>query len=302
MRLIILSGLSGSGKSVALHMLEDLGFYCIDNLPPALLKHFVAHTVRGSDPVFQRIAVGIDARSTDAEIAMVPALAGELRRSGIDCETLFLVASDGELLRRFGQTRRAHPLSRGGVSLREAIAAERTLLDPVVQAADLVIDTSQMGVHELRELIHQRVESRRHERLSLLFESFGFKHGIPGDADFVFDARSLPNPYWDTALRPLTGRDEPVQRFLASQPAVRCFIDDVARFLEGRIPEHRSSNRRYLTAAVGCTGGQHRSVYIVERLAERFAGQMPEVRVRHSGLPGDGSGVWPALRISTPGD
>lgn len=302
MRLIILSGLSGSGKSVALHMLEDLGFYCIDNLPPALLKPFIAHTVRGSDPVFQRTAVGIDARSTDVEIAMVPALVDELRRSGIDCETLFLVASDEELLRRFGETRRAHPLSRGGVGLREAIAAERTLLEPVVHAADLVIDTSQMGVHELRELIHQRVESRRHERLSLLFESFGFKHGIPGDADFVFDARSLPNPYWDTALRPFTGRDEPVQRFLASQPAVQRFIDDVARFLEGRIPEHRASNRRYLTAAVGCTGGQHRSVYIVERLAERFAGQMPEVRVRHSGLPTHSSGLWPALRISTSGD
>jgi UPF0042 nucleotide-binding protein len=165
-----------------------------------------------------------------------------------------------------------------------------------------VIDTSQMGVHELRELIHQRVEKRRRERLSLLFESFGFKHGIPGDADFVFDARSLPNPYWDTALRPFTGQDEPVQRFLAGQPAVQHFIDDVARFIEGRIPEHRASNRRYLTAAVGCTGGQHRSVYIVERLAERFSGQMPEVRVRHSGLPSSSTGVWPALKISAPGD
>jgi UPF0042 nucleotide-binding protein len=302
MRLIILSGLSGSGKSVALHMLEDLGFYCIDNLPPALLKAFISHTVRGSDPAFQRTAVGIDARSTDVEIATVPALVDELRRSGIDCETLFLVASDEELLRRFGETRRAHPLSRSGESLREAIAAERTLLEPVLHAADLVIDTSQMGVHDLRELIHQRVENRRRERLSLLFESFGFKHGIPGDADFVFDARSLPNPYWDTALRPLTGQDEPVQRFLASQPAVQHFIDDVARFLEGRIPEHRASNRRYLTAAVGCTGGQHRSVYIVERLAERFTGQMPEVRVRHSGLPSSNTGVWPALKISAPAD
>jgi UPF0042 nucleotide-binding protein len=286
MRLIILSGLSGSGKSVALHMLEDLGFYCIDNLPPGLLKAFVSHTVRSSDPAFQRTAVGIDARSTDVDIATVPALVDELRRSGIDCETLFLVANDAELLRRFGETRRAHPLSRSGEGLREAIAAERTLLEPVLHAADLVIDTSQMGVHELRELIHQRVEKRRRERLSLLFESFGFKHGIPGDADFVFDARSLPNPYWDAALRPLTGRDEPVRRFLAGQPGVQQFIDDVARFLDARIPEHRASNRRYLTAAIGCTGGQHRSVYIAEQLAARFASQLPEVRVRHSALPG----------------
>ena len=161
MRLIILSGLSGSGKSVALHMLEDLGFYCIDNLPPGLLKAFVSHTVRSSDPGFQRTAVGIDARSTDVDIATVPALVDELRRSGIDCETRFLVASDAELLRRFGETRRAHPLSRSGEGLREAIAAERTLLEPVLHAADLVIDTSQMGVHELREMIHQRVEKRR---------------------------------------------------------------------------------------------------------------------------------------------
>ena len=289
MRLIILSGLSGSGKSVALHMLEDLGFYCIDNLPPGLLKAFVSHTVRSKDPAFQRTAVGIDARSTDVDIATVPALVDELRRSGIDCETLFLVAGDAELLRRFGETRRAHPLSRSGESLREAIAAERALLEPVLHAADLVIDTSQMGVHELRELVHQRVEQRRRERLSLLFESFGFKHGIPGDADFVFDARSLPNPYWDAVLRPLSGRDEPVQRFLGNQPGVQRFIDDVAQFLEARIPEHRNSNRRYLTAAIGCTGGQHRSVYIAERLAERFAARMPEVRVRHAALPNGGS-------------
>ena len=284
MRLIILSGLSGSGKSVALHMLEDLGFYCIDNLPPALLKPFVSHTVRGSEPAFQRTAVGIDARSTDVEISTLPALVEELRRSGIDCETLFLVASDEELLRRFAETRRAHPLSRGGESLREAIAAERNLLEPVLHAADLVIDTSQMGVHELRELIHQRVENRRRGRLSLLFESFGFKHGIPGDADFVFDARSLPNPYWDTALRPLTGQDEPVQRFLAGQPSVQRFIDDVAAFLAHRIPEHSAGNRRYLTAAVGCTGGQHRSVYLVERLAAHFAARYPGVVARHDSL------------------
>jgi UPF0042 nucleotide-binding protein len=293
MRLVILSGLSGSGKSVALHMLEDLGFYCIDNLPPALLKAFVSHTVRSTEPAYQRTAVGIDARSTDVEIATVPALADELRRSGIDCQILFLIANDEELLRRYGETRRAHPLSRRGESLREAIEAERVLLDPVVRAADLVIDTSRMSVHELRELIHQRIESRRRERLSLLFQSFGFKRGIPGDADFVFDARSLPNPYWDITLRPLTGRDDPVRRFLGDQPAVQRYIDDVTGFIEARIPEHRAANRQYLTVAIGCTGGQHRSVYIVERLAERFTSQGLEVRVRHAALQG-GAFVAPA--------
>lgn len=286
MRLVILSGLSGSGKSVALHMLEDLGFYCIDNLPPALLKAFVSHTVRSIEPAYQRTAVGIDARSTDVEIATVPALADELRRSGIDCQILFLIANDEELLRRYGETRRAHPLSRRGESLREAIEAERGLLDPVVRAADMVIDTSRLSVHELRELIHQHVESRRRDRLSLLFQSFGFKRGIPGDAEFVFDARSLPNPYWDIALRPLTGRDDPVRRFLGDQPAVQHFIDDVAGFITARIPEHRAANRQYLSVAIGCTGGQHRSVYIVERLAERFAPQGLEVRVRHAALRG----------------
>ncbi len=288
MRLIFLSGLSGSGKSVALHMLEDLDFYCIDNIPAALLRAFISHTVRSASPVYQRTAVGIDARNPDDEIATVPMLLAELRRSGIDCELLFLVAGDEELLRRFAETRRKHPLSRQGESLHEAIAIERALLDPLINAADLVVDTSRMGVHELRELIHRRVGERRRDQMSLLCESFGFKHGIPGDADFVFDARSLPNPYWEQSLRPLTGRDPAVVHFLEAQPAVGRFIEDVATFIEARIPEHQAANRRYLTIAVGCTGGQHRSVYVVERLAARLANQWPKVSVRHAALPGAG--------------
>ena len=200
MRLIFLSGLSGSGKSVALHMLEDLDFYCIDNIPAALLKPFISHTVRSSSSVYQRTAIGIDARNPGAEIATVPMLLDELKRSGIQCELVFLVASDEELLRRFAETRRKHPLSRQGENLHEAIAIERGLLEPLVNAADLVVDTSRMGVHELRELINRRVGKRPRDRMSVLFESFGFKHGIPGDADFVFDARSLPNPYWEPTL------------------------------------------------------------------------------------------------------
>jgi UPF0042 nucleotide-binding protein len=284
MQIIILSGLSGAGKSVALHMLEDLGYYCIDNMPAALLKPFIAHTVRSTEKIYARTAISLDARNSDAEISSVPQLVDELKRSGIDCEVLFLVAEDDELLRRFAETRRAHPLSRQGETLREAIASERQLLEPIAQIADQVIDTSRLGVHHLRDLIGRRVDPRSSERLSLQFESFGFKHGIPGDADFVFDARSLPNPYWEHALRPLTGLDAAVVRFLEEQPAARELIDDIARFMSARIPAYRASARHYLTVAVGCTGGQHRSVYIVERLAEIFAGTVPAVRVRHSGL------------------
>ncbi len=284
MRLIFLSGLSGSGKSVALHMLEDLDFYCVDNIPAALLRSFISHTVRSGSPVYQRTAIGIDARNPDEEIATVPTLLDELKRSGIQCELVFLVASDEELLRRFAETRRKHPLSRHGENLHEAIAIERALLEPVINAADLLIDTSRMGVHELRELINRRVGKRPRDRMSVLCESFGYKYGIPGDADFVFDARSLPNPYWDPNLRPLTGHDAPVAAYLEAQPAVANFIEDIVRFIQARLPEHQAANRRYLTLAVGCTGGQHRSVYIVEQLAARIATLWSPVAVRHTAL------------------
>jgi len=284
MRLILLSGLSGSGKSVALNMLEDLDFYCVDNIPAALLKSFISHTVHTGSSVYKRTAVGIDARNPDSEIGTVPMLVDELKRSGIQCELVFLVASDEELLRRFAETRRKHPLSRHGESLHQAIAVERELLEPIVNAADLLVDTSRMGVHELRELINRRVGKRPRDRMSVLFESFGFKYGIPGDADFVFDARSLPNPYWEPVLRPLTGRDAPVADYLAAQSGVAVFIEDIVRFIEARLPEHQLANRRYLTVAVGCTGGQHRSVYIVEQLAQRIAARWPQVAVRHAAL------------------
>ena len=285
MRIIIVSGLSGSGKSVALHMLEDLGFYCIDNIPAALLKPFISHTVRSAEKTYERTAIGLDAHNTAAEIATVPKLIDELKRSGVELEVLFLVTGDEELLRRFAETRRIHPMSRGYMDLREAIAMERQLLDPIGNAADLIIDTSGMGVHALRETIHERIEQHKAGRLSLTFESFGFKHGIPGDADFVFDARSLPNPYWEPALRKLTGRDADVVRYLEAQEDAGHLIADIERFIAARIPEYEKNNRGYLTVAIGCTGGQHRSVYIAERLAERFAARYPNVNTRHSGLP-----------------
>jgi RNase adapter protein RapZ len=284
MRLIIVSGLSGSGKSVALHMLEDIDFYCVDNIPAALLKSFISHTVRGMGDTYPRTAVGLDARNRPNEIETIPALVDELRRSGIGCEVIYLHASDEVLLKRYAETRRKHPLVTGDISLRDAIATERRLLEPISSAADLVIDTSQMGVHALRELIRERVDRRRDGRLSLMFESFGYKHGIPGDADFVFDVRNLPNPYWDHSLRHLDGRDAAVIEYLEGHAGVRSMVDDLIEFLEKRVGEFAQANRSYLTIAIGCTGGQHRSVYIAERLARHFRAEYPQALTRHDSL------------------
>jgi RNase adapter protein RapZ len=284
MRLIIVSGLSGSGKSVALHMLEDIDFYCVDNIPAALLKPFISHTVRGMGDTYPRTAVGLDARNRPNEIETIPALVGELRRSGIGCEVIYLHASDEVLLKRYAETRRKHPLVTGDISLRDAIATERRLLEPISSAADLVIDTSQMGVHALRELIRERVDRRRDGRLSLMFESFGYKHGIPGDADFVFDVRNLPNPYWEHSLRHLDGRDAAVIEYLEGHAGVRSMVDDLIEFLEKRVGEFAQANRSYLTIAIGCTGGQHRSVYIAERLARHFRTEYPQALTRHDSL------------------
>jgi RNase adapter protein RapZ len=284
MRLIIVSGLSGSGKSVALHMLEDIDFYCVDNIPAALLKPFISHTVRGQGDTYPRTAVGLDARNRANEIETIPALVGELRRSGIDCEVLYLHAAEEVLLKRYAETRRKHPLVTGQVGLREAIASERKLLEPVITAADWIIDTSNMGVHALRELIRERIDRRSEDRLSLMFESFGYKHGIPGDADFVFDVRSLPNPYWESALRKLTGRDAAVIDYLAGFASVRSMTADLTAFLEKRVSEFSQANRSYLTIAIGCTGGQHRSVYMAEQLAQHFRKAHPQVLTRHDSL------------------
>jgi UPF0042 nucleotide-binding protein len=284
MRLIIVSGLSGSGKSVALHMLEDIDFYCVDNIPAALLKPLISHTVRVMGDTYPRTAVGLDARNRASEIETIPALVTELRRSNIDCEVLYLHAAEEVLLKRYAETRRKHPLVTGEIGLREAIALERKLLDPITAAADWVIDTSNMGVHALRDLIRERIERRREGQLSLMFESFGYKHGIPGDADFVFDVRSLPNPHWETALRRLNGRDSAVIEYLSGFASVRTMIADLTAFLEKRLSEFSQANRSYLTIAIGCTGGQHRSVFIAEQLAAHFRQSHPQVLTRHDSL------------------
>lgn len=281
MRLIVISGLSGSGKSVALHMLEDLDYYCIDNIPAGLLPMFIAHTVRSKTPTYERTAVGVDARNLPAEIASVPTLVAELKRSGLTCEVVFLRAEEEVLLKRYSETRRRHPLTREGVGLAEAIEQERHLLEPIANAADLVLDTSRTSVHELRELIRLRVGGRPEGRMSILFQSFAYRYGVPGDADFVFDARSLPNPYWEPGLASLTGRDAEVIEFLERHSAVACMRDDIVEFLERWIPEFARTNRSYLTIAIGCTGGRHRSVYLVERLAAHFAQTYPQVIARH---------------------
>ncbi len=296
MRIIVLSGLSGSGKSVALRMLEDLDFYCIDNIPAALLTPFIAHAVRNPGETYRRVAVGVDARNTAAEISTVPRLIDELRRSGIDCELIFLTATDEVLLRRFAETRRTHPMGRGSLDLRTALSLERGLLEPIAHAADLLIDTSHMGMHALRDVIAERAGVPRTDRLSITFESFGFKHGIPGDADFVFDARSLPNPYWEPRLRPLSGRDPQVIAFLETHTEASRLVEDIERFVRARIPEFEASHRGYLTVAIGCTGGQHRSVYIVERLAGRLQPTHPQVRVRHTALATPAGAAAASLR------
>ena len=284
MRLVIVSGLSGSGKSVALAMLEDLDYYCVDNIPAGLLPGFIAYTVRTSEPAYRLTAVGVDARNRPEDLADVPRLVAELRRSGVGCEVLFLRAGNDVLLKRFSETRRRHPLSRAGLGLQEALEQEQRLLAPVATAADLIIDTSQMSVHELRELVKARVVERPGGGPSLLFESFAYRHGVPDDADFVFDARSLPNPYWEPSLRDLTGRDAPVTRFLDGQEEVGLFLADVTAFLERWLPSLVRSNRSYLTVAVGCTGGQHRSVYLAERLATHFNASFGQALVRHRDL------------------
>lgn len=285
MRIILVSGLSGAGKSVVLNALEDIGYYCVDNLPASMLESFVSHTLRSGEPgPFEKTAIGIDARDGAIGMADVPRTLDQLRRSGLRCELLVVLADDGELLRRFGETKRRHPLDRPGESLQAAVSREREVLDPVIQAADLVIDTTHMGVHQLREIVVRRIDTRRLAELSVTLVSFGFKHGVPGDCDFVFDARTLPNPYWDMALRPLTGRDPAVVAWLEARPEAAHMLDDLERFVAARIEEHRAAHRRYLTIGIGCTGGQHRSVYLVDRLAVRLAPLVPGIGRRHHSL------------------
>jgi len=280
-----MSGLSGSGKSVALHVLEDLGFYCIDNIPAGLLRSVVKELVPSDDSAFGNVCVGLDARNRPSDIDKIPELVRELRADGVACEVVFLQAQDETLLSRFSETRRKHPLSSEKLSLPEAIAEERALLGPIINTADLIIDTSHTSVYALREQIAERIGKREPNALSILVGSFGYKHGLPPDADFVFDVRCLPNPYWEPQLRPLCGKDEPVRAFLDAQPRVQEMVADITRFLQHWIPKYQDFHRSYLTVAIGCTGGQHRSVYVTEAVAANLAASHSGIRTRHHELP-----------------
>ena len=284
MRLIIVSGLSGSGKSVALHVLEDLGYYCIDNLPSALLESAVEEVTTKSPQARRLIAVGIDARNRAGDLETLPGLIAALRERQMQTDVLFLQASDDVLLKRFSETRRRHPLADEAAELRTAIAAEREVLAEVINSADLIIDTSRTSIYDLADAIRERVDRRKRNTLSVLIESFGFKNGIPADADFVFDLRCLPNPYWTVELRGFTGLDDEVQSFLDTAKNFVAMHADILSFLERWIPEYRAASRAYLTIAVGCTGGQHRSVYMAEKLAAKLDTGQDQVLTRHQDL------------------
>ncbi|MEM1262295.1 MAG: RNase adapter RapZ [Pseudomonadota bacterium] len=286
MRLIILTGNSGSGKSAALNMLEDLDYYCMDNIPAAMLPSVIPVVTQSTigRPVTE-IAVGLDARNAPEELDGLPVFVKQLRSEGVHCDILYLQTDEEVLLRRYRETRRRHPMSAEGLSLREAIGRERDLLRPLLNLADLVVDTSHTSIYELRDLIANRVANRQARSLSLLIESFGFKHGIPADSDFVFDLRCLPNPYWEPNLRNLTGKDGRVAEFLESSDLVQAMYSDIFEFVRSWIPRYASFNRSYLTIAIGCTGGQHRSVYVAEKLATALKGEHPQVHIRHNELP-----------------
>lgn len=278
MKLVIVSGLSGSGKSIALQVLEDLEYYCIDNLPVNMLKALTKEIISAKH---EYVAIGIDARNVASELENFPEQIKQLQKKDIDCEIFFLEASDAALIKRFSETRRKHPLSNNETPLNEAIIQERFLLEPISSKADLRVDTSATNVHQLRNLIKSRVKQADKQSMSIMFESFGFKHGVPVNADFVFDIRCLPNPHWVTELRALTGFDEPVIEYLNRFSEVDEMLNDILNFMDKWLPKFETDNRSYITIAVGCTGGQHRSVYLVNKLAKLTKTKHNNVLSRH---------------------
>jgi UPF0042 nucleotide-binding protein len=285
LRLIIVSGLSGSGKSIALHVLEDISYYCIDNIPVALLQAAVQEVHSRDGANADLLAVGVDARNRAEDLEALPNLVDELRNQGVRTDILFLHANQDVLLQRYSESRRRHPLAVHGAELRKAIDKERELLAEINSAADLIIDTSQTSIYELADSIRDRVDRRQSDSLSVLIESFGFKHRIPADADFVFDMRCLPNPYWSANLRGLTGLDDEVIQFLNAADSFTDMYEDVLGFLNRWIPRFEAAHRSYLTVAIGCTGGQHRSVHMAEKLAAGLRQHHAPVLTRHNNLP-----------------
>jgi UPF0042 nucleotide-binding protein len=277
MQFVIVTGLSGSGKSVVLKALEDSGYYCVDNLPASLLPETAQHLHEAGR---QLVAVSIDTRSTS--LSSLPQYIEQLKSNNVDVQLLFLESSAETLVKRFSETRRRHPLSDDATTLAESIGIERAMLDQLAGLGHR-IDTSDLGPNTLRAWVKDFVNLDR-GGLTLLFASFGFKHGIPLDADYVFDVRCLPNPHYDPELKPLTGRDLPVIDFLEKQEAVHAMVSDIRQFVGNWLPCFVRDNRNYLTVAIGCTGGQHRSVYFVEQLAAHFREEGQRVLVRHREL------------------
>ena len=288
MKLIIISGLSGSGKTVALHTLEDEDYYCVDNLPIGLLPQFVERILSRKVQLYDNIAVGIDARSDSADLRDFNTIFEWIQQrdteTKIEIEIIYLQAELDTLIKRFSDTRRRHPLTKKGLPLSEAIDVERSLLKDVATAANLYIDTTYTNIHELRSYIKERVVKRQQTKLSLLFHSFGFKNGAPADSDFVFDVRCLPNPHWEPNLRALTGQDPEVITFLQKQEDVQQMLEHITNYLNFVIPKFIKQNRYYITVSIGCTGGQHRSVYIAETLHDNFRNQLENVSIHHREL------------------
>ena len=284
MKLVIVSGLSGSGKSVALRTLEDAGYYCIDNLPLGILPEVIDNMLNTSLRPYDVVAVAIDARSGVESSERFGEIIAHLRDQLIELRVLFLTADTKRLLKRFSETRRKHPLSLQGLPLADAIQEEKKLLEDVMTNADISIDSSELNVHELRQLINDRLLIHSGSEMGILIQSFGYKNGVPADTDFVFDVRCLPNPHWEAGLKPLTGRDMAVVKFLESYPDVEAMFKSIHNFLKRWIPRFEKENRSYMTISIGCTGGQHRSVYLVEKVAEALNQKREQVSIRHRDL------------------
>ncbi len=285
MRLVVISGRSGSGKTSALNILEDVGFTCIDNLPAALLPELISQLkAERSGSSELNLAVGIDARNLVGDLNKIPKILNIIEGSGVEVDVIFLRSHSADLLRRYSETRRKHPLSNDNVSLKEAINLEKDMLAPILDIADRSLDTSGLSLHQLRDLVKSTVVPHSAEHMSILFQSFGFKRGTPEDSDFIFDVRCLPNPYWKPELRTMTGKDAGVIEFLESQVDVASMLADIIGYLTRWIPKFQANNRSYLTVSIGCTGGQHRSVYLANRLCEHFGKEQPFVHVVHKEL------------------
>ena len=285
MRLIIVSGRSGSGKSTALAVLEDNGFYCIDNLPASLLPDLAERALLHTELSQPQIAVSIDARNLPSQLKRFPELLEQLRQYNIQCDVLFLDADNATLLKRFSETRRRHPLSSPSRSLSEAIDDETLLLGPIADLADLKIDTANLNLYQLRDCIKLRLLDKPEAGTAFLVESFGFKRGMPVDADLVFDVRCLPNPYWKPDLREHSGLEPVVRAYLDAQADVEEMYQDIFAYLSKWLPRFAASNRAYVTVAIGCTGGHHRSVYLAERLGAALRAKLGNVQIRHRDLP-----------------